>query len=53
MPPVEFESKRLQFIYHWVARDIIIFLKSKTKEPPKLLSSSGIMGGKFISVNSF
>jgi len=28
-------------------------LKSKTKEPSKLLSSSGIRGGKFISVNNF
>ena len=27
--------------------------KSKTKEPPKLLSSSGIRGGKSISVNNF
>ena len=26
------------------------FLKSKTKEPPKLLSPSGIRGGKFLSV---
>ena len=25
----------------------------KTKEPPKLLSSSGMRGGKFISVNNF
>ena len=29
------------------------FLKSKTKEPPKLLSSSGMRGGKLIYVNSF
>ena len=29
------------------------FLKSKTKEPPKLLSSSGMRGGKFIFVNNF
>ena len=29
------------------------FLKSKTKEPLKLLSSSGMRGGKFISVNNF
>ena len=36
----------------WVARDFII-LKSKTKEPPKLLSSSGMREGKFISVNNF
>ena len=28
------------------------FLKSKTKEPPKLLSLSGMRGGKFISVNN-
>ena len=29
------------------------FLKSKTKEPLKLLSSSGMRGDKFISVNNF
>ena len=29
------------------------FLKSKTKGPPKLLSSSDMRGGKFISVNNF
>lgn len=29
------------------------FLKSKTKEPPKFLSSSGIRCGIFISVCSF
>ena len=29
------------------------FLKSKTKEPPNLLTSSGMRGGKFISVNNF
>ena len=28
-------------------------LKSKTKEPPKFLSSSGIRRGKFISVDNF
>ena len=28
-------------------------LKSKTKEPLKVLSSSGIRGTKFISVNNF
>ena len=27
--------------------------KSKTKDPPKFLSSSGIRGGIFISVNNF
>jgi len=38
----------------WYASDIIChFLKSKTKEPSKLLSSSGIRGSKFISVNNF
>ena len=29
------------------------FLKSKTKEPPKFLSPSGIREGKFISVYNF
>ena len=29
------------------------FLKSKTKEPPKFLFSSGIIGGIFISVYNF
>ena len=29
------------------------FLKSKTKDPPKFLSSSGIRGGIFISVYNF
>ena len=29
------------------------FLKSKTKEPPKFLSPSGIRGSKFISVYNF
>ena len=29
------------------------FLKSKSNEAPKLLSASGIRGGKFISVNNF
>ena len=29
------------------------FLKSKTKEPQKLLSSPGMSGGKSISVNNF
>ena len=29
------------------------FLKSKTKEPPKLLSSAGMRAGKFIAVNNF
>ena len=29
------------------------FLKSKNKEPPKFLSSSGMRGGKFKSVNNF
>ena len=29
------------------------FLKSKTKEPSKFLSSSGKSGGRFISVNNF
>ena len=28
------------------------FLKSQTKEPPKLLTSSGIKRGKFTSVNN-
>ena len=32
----------------WVARDVII-----SKEPLKLLSSSGTRGGKLISVNNF
>ena len=34
----------------WVARDVIIFLKSKTQDPPKLLSLSGMRGDKFMSV---
>ena len=29
------------------------FVKSKTKEPPKLLSSEGMRGGKLISVSNF
>ena len=39
----------------WAARDVIISinLKSKTKEPPKLLSSSDMRRVKFISVNDF
>ena len=40
-------------INSWVALDVIIFLKSKTKEPPKLFSSSGMRGDKFLSVNNF
>ena len=38
------ERKRNSGLYH--------FLKSKTKEPPKLLSSSGMKGGNSISVNN-
>ena len=43
------------YYYSWVnAHDvIIIFLKSKTEEPLKLSSSSGMRGGKFTSVNNF
>ena len=37
----------------WVAREVIDhFLNSKSKEAPKLLSSLGMRGGKFISVNN-
>ena len=39
--------------YPWVASDVINFSpKFKTKELPKLLSSSGMRGGRFISVNN-
>ena len=38
--------------YKSFLRYVITFLKSKTKEPRKL-SSSGIRGGKFISVDNF
>ena len=37
----------------WLPRDIIIVLKSKTKETPKFLSSSGTKGAKSISVYNF
>ena len=38
----------------WVAPGVIInFLKSKTKEAPKLLPSSGMRGGKLLSVDTF
>ena len=40
--------------YSWVAHNVIIFsLKSRTKDLPKLLSSTGIREGKFVSVNNF
>ena len=40
----------IQFLfYSWVARDVIVFKNPKLKESPKLLSSSGMKGGKFIS----
>ena len=43
----------LMNVNSWVARDVIVFIKCKTKEPPKLLSSSDLRGSKFISVNNF
>ena len=48
---IKFNSQWL--LHSWVARDFIIFLKSKTKKPPNLLSSSGMRGSKFISMNNF
>ena len=50
---MNFGSFDLLCVYSWVARDRHHFLKSKTKKPQKLLSSSGIRGGKFICVNNF
>ena len=42
--PVQFLSNPLEVIvpYSWVARDVILFKKTRTKERPKLLSSSGM-----------
>ena len=40
-------------IFRVCARDVIKFLKSETKEPLMVLSSSGIRGTKFISVYNF
>ena len=39
--------------YRSFSRDVITYLKSKTKDPPKFLSSSGKRGGIFISVYNF
>ena len=37
----------------WLVRDVIIVLKSKTKETPKFLSSSGTRVAKSLSVYNF
>ena len=43
-----------RFFYRSFSHDTCLnFLKSKTKEPQKVLSSSGIRDGKFISVCNF
>ena len=41
------------FSAHAIVKLFLGFLKSKTKEKPKLLSLSGMRGGIFIPVNNF
>ena len=44
---------KIQIKHHGSFSRDVITLKSKTKEPPNFLSSSGIRGGIFISVYNF
>ena len=53
VPLSKADNRSLLTNYSWVARDVIIFLKSKIKDAPKLLPLSGTRRDKFMLFNNF